>query len=108
MSHRRAELKSLALHREVARRLRADPSVLERARQRVAGWGDEVHPYYREQWAAALAGDVDAVCALLESDTEHARDLRQASPFAGALDNATRWAILREVEEAWTAARSST
>jgi hypothetical protein len=108
VSHRLAELKSLALHREVARRLRADPTALDRARARVAGWGEEVHPYYRERWAEALAGDVDSVCALLEADSELARDLRQASPFAGVLEDAARWAVLRAVEEAWTASRSST
>jgi hypothetical protein len=95
--HPVADLTSLALHREVARRLRADPAVLERARARVLGWGAEVHPFYRDRWLEVLDGSVDEVCAFLEADTELARDLRQASPFAGALDAPTRWRIWREV-----------
>jgi hypothetical protein len=38
VTHRLAEERSLALHREVARRLKVDPALLETARERVQGW----------------------------------------------------------------------
>ena len=94
--HARAEHTSLVLHREVARRLRADPEWVTRARERVRAWGDEVHPSYRERWLALLSGPLDTLCDLLEADTEEARDLRQVSPFAGILDPETRWRLWRQ------------
>jgi hypothetical protein len=36
MDHRKIEERSLALHREIARRLRADPKHLEAVRERLA------------------------------------------------------------------------
>lgn len=94
--HDVAAATSIALHREVARRLAADPGVLESARARVMGWQDEVHEHYRVAWTQLLAGPLDALCAVLVEDSERARDLRQTSPFAGVLDPATRWRIWRE------------
>lgn len=95
--HALADATSLALHEEVARRLLADPEVLRRARARVAAWGDEVHPHYRARWSEVLSSTNGEICALLTADSEEARDLRQVSPFAGAIDAATRWRIWREV-----------
>jgi len=82
----------------VAERLRRDPAVLKRARARVDGWlatGD-VHPTYARAWAALLAGPLDDLCAALVDPAEPMRALRQASPFAGALEPRTRWRLLRE------------
>jgi hypothetical protein len=95
--HALAEERSLALHRAVVERLRADPSLLERARRRVEGWlreGSVARPY-AEAWREVLARPVDDVALFLEDRGERARQLRQASPFAGVLDPRTRWAILR-------------
>ena len=100
-AHRLAEERSLALHRAVADRLLEDPSVLERARQRVRGWlatGD-VAAYYATQWDAVLAGSLAEIRAFLVDESEHARAMRQATPFAGAIDPRTRWRIWREVRE---------
>ena len=94
--HAIAERTSLALHREVARRVREEPELLARARARVASWGDRVHPHYRDRWAALLDEPLDVLCAVIEADTEESRDLRQVSPFAGFLDPATRWRVWQE------------
>jgi hypothetical protein len=99
--HALAEERSLELHRAVAERLRADPSLIGRARRRVDDWlrdGSVARPY-AEAWRDILAGTVDLVAAFLEDPGDRARRLRQASPFAGFLDARTRWAILREVRE---------
>ncbi|MBX3225708.1 MAG: hypothetical protein KIT84_30975 [Labilithrix sp.] len=98
-SHAIVESRSLALHRAVAARLLVDERVLERARSRVATWRREggVHPRYCAEWEHVLTGSPAEVAAFLERDDEHARALRQASPFAGALDARERWQILRSM-----------
>jgi hypothetical protein len=93
--HPRSDATSLALHAEVARRLRADPALVRVARARVDRW--DAHPFYTAAWTALLDGPLDTLCELLVSDDERARDLRQATPFAGVVDNATRMRIWREV-----------
>ncbi len=98
--HRRAELRSLAYHQAISARLAADPSILERARARVADWErtNEVHPHYRTVWARWLALPIDELAAALSADTEAMTAARQVSPFAGALSPRERWALWRSVE----------
>jgi hypothetical protein len=99
--HALAEERSLELHRAVAERLRADPSLIERARRRVEDWlrdGSVARPY-AEAWREVLAGPVEDVAGFLEDPGDRARQLRQASPFAGFLDARTRWAILQRARE---------
>ena len=97
--HRLAELTSLRLHAEIAGRLADEPELVDRARARVASWLEtgSVRAPYAEAWAAALAGPLEMLHALLIDDGEEARALRQASPFAGAIDPRRRWAIWRQV-----------
>jgi len=99
--HALAEERSLALHRAVAERLRADPSLIERARRRVEDWlrGGTIARPYAEAWRDVLAGTVDDVAGFLEDPGDRARQLRQASPFAGFLDARTRWSILRRARD---------
>jgi hypothetical protein len=91
----------LALHREVARRLREDPQILElaRARIRARSRDDSVSQYWVDAWAKVLSGSLDEVTAALTDTSEEGRALRQSTPFAGALDARTRWAILRQVRD---------
>jgi hypothetical protein len=99
--HAAAEDVSLELHRAVAERLLEDPALVERARERVAGWlrdGPVARPY-AEAWQAVLAEPVEAVARFLADPGEKARQMRQASPFAGVLDPRTRWSIWRRARE---------
>jgi hypothetical protein len=101
-THRVAEARSLALHREVARRLLEDPQVLdERARARVRAWSrdDNLSQHWVEAWATVLSGSLDEVVAAITDTSEEGRALRQSTPFAGAIDACTRWAILRQVRD---------
>jgi hypothetical protein len=95
--HRLADLRSLALHREVACRLRADPRLIEAAKLRVARWARErsVSSGYVTAWQGLLDGPADALLAMLERDDERATELRQVSPFSGILDARERWRIWR-------------
>jgi hypothetical protein len=97
--HRTAERRSLAYHSAIAERLVRDPSILERARARVAGWtaAGEVHPKWSAAWAELLARPSTEICDKLCEPSEHMTALRQVTPFAGVLDSRTRWALWRSV-----------
>jgi len=95
--HSLAEARSWALHSEVAGRLQSHPEIIERARKRVEQWlKDPARHPYASSWSEVLSHDTpELMSALLRKDAEMCT-LRQASPFAGALDNRTRWAILKQ------------
>ena len=99
VTHRTAEERGLALHQEVARRLATDPGLLEEARERLERWASRgsIAPRWADAWREVLARPLDQIVALLVEPSERASDLRQCSPFAGALDPRTRWAILRNL-----------
>lgn len=99
--HRLAEERSVAYHRAIAERLRREPEILEKARQRAQGWlasADET-PFYARKWAEVLASDTPAIAAFLVERSELADELRQSSPFAGALRPVERWKIWRETRQ---------
>ena len=89
--------RSLALHREVAERLRRDPELLEAARERVERWLVEgsVHEEWATSWRSVIDAGLEAVIEVLTDIDPASHDLRQVSPFAGVLDPRTRWTILR-------------
>ncbi len=88
----------MAIHREVAARLRADPeAVMEKARMNLIRWtrnrGD--CPAMRE-WSEILrTRSPEGLAAFIESATEEATRLRQSSPFAGVLTPEEVWEIKR-------------
>ena len=91
--------RSLALHAEVAERIRSDPTLLERTKRRVRGWldGGSVAGPYAHAWNAILERPLEEVLHKLVERSEEAHDLRQVSPFAGIIDPRTRWRILKAV-----------
>ena len=100
--HRIAEERSLALHRLVAERIAADPSLIERAVRRVEASraNGVLHPAYAEEWLRLLRGPLDSLRSLLVEDSERARALRQTSPFSFVVSPPERWRLWREVREA--------
>jgi hypothetical protein len=99
--HRLNEERSIEYHRLIAERLRRDPAILELARERVAGWlaASEKPPFYARRWAEVLAGDSPSVAAFLTDRGELATELRQSTPFAGAITAQERWRIFYETRE---------
>jgi hypothetical protein len=99
--HRLAEERSVAYHLVIAERLREHPEILERARQRVQEWqaSREQARFYVRKWAEILAGDPSSVAAFLTERSELADELRQSTPFAGALNPQERWRIWRETRD---------
>ena len=95
--HHRAERRSLAYHRAVARRLRR--GTVEDARQTLWKWRAQgkIAPEYAEQWEIVLRKPIPEIRRILSEDTPSARDLRQNSPFAGVLSEPERRKILEEI-----------
>ena len=100
ITHRVAEERSLALHREVARRMLARPELLEHARNRVEGWSRDrrIAAHWVKAWSELLSHSLDEVIVAITDRGETGRSLRQTSPFAGVIDSKTRWEILRRCE----------
>jgi hypothetical protein len=99
LTHRVPEQRSLALHREVARLLRQHPELVARARERVGDWQRTglVGAPWIAAWSEVLSHPIEEIIAVLTDPGERSCDLRQCSPFAGAIEPRERWRILREI-----------
>lgn len=104
--HRLAEERSLAYHHVIAERLQTRPEILDNARRRVQSWletGDSV-PFFARKWAEILMDNPASIAAFLIERSELATELRQSTPFAGALTPQERWQLWRETRERFAAA----
>jgi hypothetical protein len=93
--HQRIDQRSLALHRAIAEKLRADPALLAIARENIERWtraGGRSQPYW-DTWREILNRPLPEILDLLGEESERMTALRQATPFAGVLEPAERWAI---------------
>lgn len=92
--HREAELRALVYHRAVARSL--DAGQVAGARSRLRRWrqDDRIHERYADAWDELLGRPLDEIASVIARDDEHARDMRQNSPFAGTLDEPSRRRVL--------------
>lgn len=99
--HRVAEIRSLALHALVARKLVRDPRLLEHARANLDRWeaagGKPLG--WMDEWRAVLARPPEEVATFLVSTSQDAFRLRQSSPFAGALSPEERRALFDAFRE---------
>lgn len=95
--HGRAERRSLAYHRALARRLRRP--MVDDALRLLWKWREQgrVDARYADSWEQLLRRPVSEVRQVIGEDTQRARDLRQNSPFAGMLSEAERRRINDEV-----------
>lgn len=97
--HRLAELQALAYHRLVAERL--DEDLVADAGRRLARWraSGRIHPSWADTWEEILAKPIPMIARAIAADTKKARELRQTSPFAGALTEQERSRLVRAVRE---------
>ncbi len=103
----REQERSLWLHWAVVGHLAEQPDeILELARQNVitllgqqARSGMTTH--WLQQWLRVLGSGVDEVAAVLTSRSPLALELRQNSPFAGALPQETRSRVLAAFVKHW-------
>jgi hypothetical protein len=92
--HARADLRAFAYHRAVARRL--DERLIADARDLLRRWRDEgrIDPRDADGWEQILSRPPTEVARFIKSDSARARELRQSSPFAGALTEPERMRVL--------------
>jgi hypothetical protein len=93
--HDRLDERSLALHRLIARKLLANPALLDKARANLRRWrrsNSSPSPALTE-WEEILCGPVEQVAIFLVDRSERAIRLRQSSPFAGLLTQDERMGI---------------
>jgi hypothetical protein len=98
-SHRAPELHALAYHRLIADRL--DEQLVEQARRRLASWraSGRIAPQWADEWEQLLQQPLPAIARAISADTLRARELRQTSPFAGALNEQERRRLVEAVEQ---------
>jgi len=101
-SHEWIDERSLALDRQVAAKLQADPSLLGRARNTLERWLAQrpgaMPPVLREWQEILSSWPLERILQLLVSADENTRRLRQSSPFCGILSPEERLAIFKEYE----------
>jgi hypothetical protein len=92
-SHRLLEVRSLALHCQIARRISADPALLKIPRDNLRRWKAACTgpaPRYLSEWSAILLKPWPVVASFITGFSDRAIRLRQSSPFAGILSPAER------------------
>lgn len=93
-SHRPADRRGLAYHREISKRL--DRHMVDEARRQI--WklraSQKLDPRYADEWEKVLDMHLNQIKQVLEADDQRGRDLRQTSPFAGMLSEPERRKIL--------------
>jgi len=96
--HARIDRRSLALHRAIAKKLRDNPALLDIPRENLDRWSatnGRSQPYW-DAWRKLIDGPFEDLLKTLVEDSERMTALRQATPFAGVLTPAERWAIYDE------------
>ena len=96
---RRRQLRSLALAAATADAVARDPSAARAlALQTISRMGDVVGDgngrRWLNEWREVVAAGSARIRATLLDSSEHGDDMRQISPFAGLLGEATRHAVL--------------
>jgi len=95
--HELQDLQSLALHQEAVRRMKQDPRLLNQATDTLNRWrseGGSRSKHLWDEWAVILE---KRAWRRALSHTQHAHELRQASPLATVLPKEARQRILKEV-----------
>jgi hypothetical protein len=95
--HRVSELRSLAYHRALSKRLRRP--MVEAARRRLERWeaDERIDPRHAEAWRRLFDEPMSEIRRAIGADDEHGRDLRQNSPLAGLISEPERRKILASV-----------
>lgn len=93
--HSRLDERSLAMHKLVARKVLADPALLDKARENVRRWQqtDGGPSLALSEWERILSGPAAQVAQFMEERSERAARLRQSSPFVGILTETERQSI---------------
>ena len=96
--HALLDARRLATHREIAKRIDADPALLGKALGNIERWSRQMGrtPPALAEWQGLLRTlPWERIRPLLVQDDEESRRLRQSSPFVGILTQRERMEIRR-------------
>jgi hypothetical protein len=101
-TRRDAEQRGLAYHRAVAKHM--DERTIRDARDQLARWRSQrkIDQRYAQRWEEILATPPAQIAKVISQDTLRMHDLRQNSPFAGALTEPERRRVLAAVNKIGT------
>ena len=91
--HMHLDARSLALHCLVARKLMANPALLEQAHSTLRRWSAQASqplPAYFAEWERILERPPEQIAGFLVQMSDDATRLRQSSPFATLLTQEER------------------
>ena len=93
--HRHLDERSLALHQLIAKKVLADPALLDKARENLARWQqmEDSPKLALAEWEQILSGSTEQIVQFPTERSERATRLNQSSPFAGILSEAERKAL---------------
>lgn len=97
-SVREIDMRSLALHRLVVKKIQADPQLFAKAQstlERMAAGTPGATLTYVLEWCCVFDQGMTEALALALEDSERGQTLRSTSPFAGILDDRERLELLR-------------
>jgi hypothetical protein len=88
------------MHRAIAEKLRANPALIEIARDNLDRWSltQGRSQSYWDAWREILNRPLPEILDLVVEESERMTAMRQATPFAGVLEPAERWAIYERFE----------
>lgn len=86
-----SDWRSLEMHRLIATKLEADPSLVERARTNISRWKNQrrLTPAYSE-WEEILSSGMDRILHVLTSEDQASARLRSSTPFTCILSDTER------------------
>jgi transcriptional regulator with XRE-family HTH domain len=95
--HRLQDLQSMALHEEAVRMAKADPALVQRAKETATRWLQAADSRSADLWREWLDILRDRAWRKALSSTSRAQQLRQASPLVTVLPKEVRERILKQV-----------
>lgn len=104
-SHQWIDFVDLVAHRAMARKIRREPKLFNRARRNIARWKkvNRGCPAALREWKEILRNnDLNTVLRLMTRADEEGNRLRQSSPFCGILTKPEREAIWARYDQEQT------
>jgi hypothetical protein len=90
---RRSDERSIALHKEIAKKLREHPDLWDIPIKNIIKWkkmNDRLAPAFVEWEHILTTNTKEEILFILESDSEESTRLRSSSPFTGILNENER------------------
>lgn len=86
-----SDWRSLEMHRLIATKLEADPSLVDRARSNISRWKNQrgLTPAYSE-WEEVLSSGMERIFHVLTCEDQASARLRSSTPFTDILSDTER------------------